>query len=173
MQLVVTMKGRRTLALESGTHKGLGSMWAGNDKPGRGSGSKHHGRGRQAWESYMGPAWEGNEAEGANLAGVPGAGSAQSRAGGGVGTWAASLGTSSYRLQFKTLAILASSSQNSLLDIGIGQEAKAKRNWLGLGGAAALRWEALKVEGVFWRFHGSLRSSQVARIGGGGGGFVE
>lgn len=35
---------------------------------------------------------------------------------------------------------------NSLLAIRIGQEAKAKRNRLGSGGAAALRWEALKVE---------------------------
>lgn len=84
-----------------------------------------------------------------------------------------SLGTSFFRLQLKTLAILTSSSQILLLDIGIEQKAKAKRNWLGLGGAAALKWEALKVEGVFWRFCGSLRSSQVARIGAGGGGFVE
>lgn len=44
---------------------------------------------------------------------------------------------------------------------------------MGSGGAAALRWEALKVEGVFWRFRGSLRSSQGARTGAGGGGFVE
>lgn len=28
--------------------QGLGSMWAGNDKPGRGSGSKRQGRGRPA-----------------------------------------------------------------------------------------------------------------------------
>lgn len=57
----------------------------------------------------MGPEEEGNETKGANLAGLPGAGSAQSRAGGGTGTWAASLETSFYRLQLKTLAILASS----------------------------------------------------------------
>lgn len=35
-------------------------------------------------------------------------------------------------------------------------------------GAAALRLEALKLEGVSWRFRGSLRSLQVARFGAGG-----
>lgn len=85
--------------------------------------------GRVTW-GQMG---EGNKTKGANLTNGPGAGSAQGRGSGGAGAWEISLGTSFCRLQLKILATLASSLQNSLLGIGIGQEAKAKKNWLELG----------------------------------------
>lgn len=92
----------------------------------------------QHWESYLGLEGAGIDTKnkGAKLTSVLGVGCAQRGAGGWAGIEEASLGTPSRALQLKALPYwpLFNRALSWTLELGSqGQEAKAKKNSLGLG----------------------------------------